>query len=643
MKNMKKNLLLLFTLSLGFTVVNSGYAQTRYIDEIFSSATKTANVLYDSNRSVNILYGTPYPIGNQPILTFNLLCDIYQPAADVQTKRPLIILAHTGSFLPPMVNRQVTGSKDDSSIVEIATKFAKRGFVVVAMNNRLGWNPATTIQEQATEQLIKATYRGMQDVRNCVRFMRLNAATYGIDTSKIIAGGQATGGYITLALGSVDKRSELESNLKFLRGNATAMVNMDTLGDWYGVGGWPYLNYGGDPSVSSNIHMTFNWGGAMGDSAWIQSNSLPHIGLHCPTDVFAPYKTGNVVIPGSGITVIPNASGAGDVMPKMNSLGINAKMGSQSPTGNETEISKRAAKITNNVTGLYPFISSFPAEGAPWEWWDRTIAQGTNSVSYKGYPVPVNGREADSLSMLTNPLMSAARGKAYCDTIVRFCAPRIALQLGLTDQELSSFAIISPANAMEIEVRDTDDFVVFKWNKAIMTGVGSVSHRFMVDAPAGTWQAPLINEDLGDVDSIAVLQSELFANLTLLGIQYNQTLDMKWTVVADNNVFMRMADNENGIKFTKRYKVGINEYEYNSYLNIYPNPATSTINIEMDLSKAMLSTVSVTDLVGRTVVSSSKLATYNHKLDVSGLTPGMYIVKATLEDGAVASKRVLVK
>ncbi|MFN5884743.1 MAG: hypothetical protein ACK445_05345, partial [Bacteroidota bacterium] len=195
------------------------------------------------------------------------------------------------------------------------------------------WNPATTIQEVAAEQLIKATYRAIQDVRNCVRFMRTNATTYRIDTSKIIVGGQGTGGYVALGLGTVNKRSEIESNPKFLRGSdGTPMVSVDTLGDWNGLGGVPFFNYSGDPAVSGNVHMVFNFGGAIGDSAWLESNSLPVVSLHCVKDPFAPYKTGNVVVPTTGLVVIPNASGAGDVIPAANAKGVNNKINSRTYT-----------------------------------------------------------------------------------------------------------------------------------------------------------------------------------------------------------------------------------------------------------------------------------------------------------------------
>jgi hypothetical protein len=103
-------------------------------------------------------------------------------------------------------------------------------------------------------------------------------------------------------------------------------------------------------------------------------------------------------------------------------LGINNKI--NSGIYNDA-ITARGLAITGGVKNLYPFISNFPAEGSPWEWWDRATVQAIN------FPSAGAGRNADSLAMLTNPFMSATRAKAYIDTIAQFISPRIAVQFDL--------------------------------------------------------------------------------------------------------------------------------------------------------------------------------------------------------------------
>jgi hypothetical protein len=173
---MKKNLLNLITVFAFAAICMNATAQKRYVDEVFNNVLKTANIEYDSNRAINI-----FPPNTPPIITTSLKCDIYQPEGDTAAKRPLIILASTGSYLPAIINQQPTGNKNDSSIVELANRLSKRGYVVMAVNYRLGWNP-NAASAAATEQLIKATYRAIQDVRNAIRFMRVNANKFKIDT-----------------------------------------------------------------------------------------------------------------------------------------------------------------------------------------------------------------------------------------------------------------------------------------------------------------------------------------------------------------------------------------------------------------------------------------------------------------------------
>ena len=60
----------------------------------------------------------PMLINLSPAFLMPIYCDIYEPVGDTLTNRPVIIVSHTGSFLPPVANGQPTGSIKDSSIVE---------------------------------------------------------------------------------------------------------------------------------------------------------------------------------------------------------------------------------------------------------------------------------------------------------------------------------------------------------------------------------------------------------------------------------------------------------------------------------------------------------------------------------------------
>lgn len=78
---------------------------------------------------------------------------------------------------------------------------------------RLGWNPQSSDQDVRTGTLLNAVYRAIQDAKTSVRFLRENFSvggnTYKVDTSKVIVGGQGSGGYVAFAYASLDKVSEL--------------------------------------------------------------------------------------------------------------------------------------------------------------------------------------------------------------------------------------------------------------------------------------------------------------------------------------------------------------------------------------------------------------------------------------------------
>ena len=118
-----KKLLLLLTSFFLLASNNTIMAQERYLDEIFNDVDIESDVLFGSNVTV-----LP-TLNNLAPQTQNLVMDLYSPSGDTETNRPVIIMLHTGSFLPAVLNGQATGSKTDNAIVEQCKSFAKKGYV----------------------------------------------------------------------------------------------------------------------------------------------------------------------------------------------------------------------------------------------------------------------------------------------------------------------------------------------------------------------------------------------------------------------------------------------------------------------------------------------------------------------------------
>ena len=443
---MKTTLQSVFTialLSLGLSVS----AQDRYLDDVFSAVTVTSDVTYATNITVITMSTVGYPTAEE------LKCDIYTPDGDTETNRPVIILVHTGSFLPPVINGQATGSKTDLSIVEQCTRWAKKGYVAVAMDNRLGWNPTSTDQNVRTSTLLQAAYRGIQDAKALVRYMRMTEATgnlYGIDESKIVLGGQGTGAYISLGYATLDDENELLLP-KFLDltdpMNPVPYVyppvygNIDGTDSTYApiydstgalVGSIPF-NIPNNLGYSNDINMAFNLGGAIADISWLQAGDVPMVSFHCEKDPYAPIDTGDVIVPTTGDFVV-EVMGSRTVQIKQN-------MYNNNPYGSWSWISDdyTTAANTNNDgnDGLYIFKTPAPSlnptpvgfeeeQGSPWDWWDN-VTYDAQFTAYHGTPAGTGG----ALALLGNPDMSSAKGNAYLDTIQGYLNPRMYLTLGL--------------------------------------------------------------------------------------------------------------------------------------------------------------------------------------------------------------------
>lgn len=407
-----------------FGTSNKMMAQTRYLDEIFTSVTVTDSVVYGKN--YHVLYDT----------IVDLSMTVYQPTGDTATKRPLAILVHGGSFLPKHTNQLAAGDRYDHAVVEIANRLAKRGWVAVSMDYRLGWDPLATDQETKANTIINAAYKGMQDVKACVRFFKSEAADYSLDTNQIMLMGDGAGGYCVLAAAALTDTAEMWL-FKFLGSDNKPFVDWHLWGDIDGFNGTyeGMYSYGNHPGHSSNVQLVVNLGGAMADSSWQEPGEVPMIAFHSESDNFTPYGTAVVIVISTGDPVI-EVNGSFDFMTQANAIG------NQSPL---TAFSSKFEAIqgfsnSTSVEGLYGFKGQDANNAAngyamfdPWGWYDSTD--------------PYYGASA-----YFNPSNSESRGKTYIDTIMAYLTPRAAVVLG--QEEAMDSLGLSSSSVKEIMVKN---------------------------------------------------------------------------------------------------------------------------------------------------------------------------------------------
>tara|TARA_B100001057_G_scaffold500625_2_gene616727 strand:+ start:3858 stop:5525 length:1668 start_codon:yes stop_codon:yes gene_type:complete len=429
--------LLLLTLAFGL------HAQERYLDEIFDEVQVTEDVEYAANITV-----IPALQGLPPMQMPQFM-DVYEPVGDTLTSRPLVLLFHTGNFLPQYANSSALGTRKDSAIVELANRFARMGYVTASVDYRLGWNPLAGTQVERTYQLINAAYRGVQDARTAVRYFRMNAAEmdneYGINPDKIAMFGDGTGGYVTLASATLQDYNDI-----ILTNTGDPIESF-----WYDPGDGSYVTMvieaiNGDPEAkndgfapdstqlcvghypdySSEFNFQMNTGGAMGSAEWLDGGDVPMVSFHCPHDAYAPYTTGIVVVPVTNEPVI-EATGAYDIHAIINDQ--------ENPNNNEVfqsleladDISVAANALNDGMDGLYPVLNNYvdgepsePFDSSPWQWWDVAITQAVDTA---------NGTNIAATQLSLNPTMGPDEALPWIDIIQGYTAPRMAAALGLTE------------------------------------------------------------------------------------------------------------------------------------------------------------------------------------------------------------------
>lgn len=321
---MKK--ILLGALAVSFMTTASLHAQEgcgtgRYNSEIFDF-TLTSDITYGNFQGAD------------------LKLDVYTPTGDVIAQRPLIILAHGGSF--------ISGNKtNDPAVVENCKRFAKMGYVTASINYTLGFESLPPSEEQAA----RTVYRTARQLKTAVRFFRKDAATtntYKINPNLIFIGGNSAGAILSLHAAYLDQYSELPAGI-------------DTVANG-GIEG----NEFGNAGYSSQSHGVINMAGALADTAWMSNNlSLPVVSAHGNVDATVPF--GSAIITLFGIPILP-VDGSNSIQQYADNHGMNAEL-LVFPGDDHCPWNGNAAKMTQMIIHtrdfLYPIVCSGAGGAAP--------------------------------------------------------------------------------------------------------------------------------------------------------------------------------------------------------------------------------------------------------------------------------------
>lgn len=158
--------------------------------------------------------------------------DLYLPASDGSKPVPIVVLIHGGAF------------KMGSSAMESghAQALVAQGIAAASVNYRL-----------SGEAQFPA---GAQDVKAAVRWLRANAATLGIDPTRIGAWGESAGGWMANMLGATGDQATVYDDASL--GNAAESSAVRAVVSWFGPTDFTSMDSQADETKCTNpdVHGT---------------------------------------------------------------------------------------------------------------------------------------------------------------------------------------------------------------------------------------------------------------------------------------------------------------------------------------------------------------------------------------------------
>ncbi len=251
---------------------------TRFIESTFEEVSVTKAVKYGVGVDV---------LGRE----FDLLMDVYEPAGDTAEDRPLVIMAHGGSF--------IFGTRENPYMVESCTEFAKRGYVAASISYSL-WPLLAGIPDSI--ELLGVVVNAVGDMKTSIRYFRQDATTmtneFRVDPNLIMTGGLSAGAIMAAQVGFMD---EDDAKPDFLQDLIDANGGIDGDGDHQGFNSDPI----GIINLSGGVYLT----------DWVDSDDIPVFSMHGTADETVPFLSGLAAD-------IMSINGSGLIHPKCEEVGL---------------------------------------------------------------------------------------------------------------------------------------------------------------------------------------------------------------------------------------------------------------------------------------------------------------------------------
>ena len=324
----------------------------RFYDEVF-----------DYFVTEDIKYGeAPQPKLLNPHHIKELYLDVYQPAGDTSSSRPLVIWAFGGAF--------VFGNKRSADIVGLCSALAQRGYVCAAIDYRLSTD---LVINSETSHVYEAVMKASHDMAASIRFFYKDAATsneFRIDTTRIYIGGVSSGAITALQLAHFDDLQEVPPG-------------MDSL--FQAIGG--FEGNSGNEGYSRDIAGVISLCGAILDTAWINLSDTTPIGsMHGTEDGVVPYGSDTITILDIGVEV----DGSSTIHHKLNMGGVFNDFHTFQGAGHTPFVGFGAEKQAYMVTTIW-FVRDFLYDLVSQDVTSANESLPEEKLSVSVYPNPSEG------------------------------------------------------------------------------------------------------------------------------------------------------------------------------------------------------------------------------------------------------------
>ncbi len=311
---------LIILLSATLIFCNTLYSQLPCLGDRYNDPLFTVTELDD------VYYATARPYAS--LFDQDLEMDIYLPANDTLSKRPVIIWAFGGAFL--------IGFKEQDPIPDYCRYFAERGYVTVSIEYRINFN---TLDGNSAE---RAVYRAAQDIRAAQRFLADNASTYNIDINSMFLTGSSAGCVAGIHTAYMEE-PERPASTYGITLEPSDLGCIDCVGN---------SNYG---NQRVPVRGLINHWGAIGDTVWIENtarDNIPMISFHGTADDIVPFGTGQPF----NLPIWPTLQGSQDIHTRLTNNGVENTLVAWDGIGHEPELLEDIAYLDSMIIGAQPWL-----------------------------------------------------------------------------------------------------------------------------------------------------------------------------------------------------------------------------------------------------------------------------------------------